>query len=562
MVGKRPSLTGWPGGICPASLLAVFGALSILGGAWAQAPSPAGPRVDGMFATSDRCYACHNTLATPNGADVSIAPDWSSSMMAHAALDPYWQAAVRRELVEHPEARVAIEDKCSTCHMPMARTSSRAAGRAGTLFSHLDPTAAPTQAAATASALDGVSCTACHQVEPEGLGEPESFTGGFVVGPPGAPRKVFGPWDVDAGRVRVMHSATAFEPVRGGHLSTSDFCATCHTLYTHALGDDGTVVGELPEQVPYLEWLHSDFAREGQSCQSCHMPVVEEPTAISSVVGVAREGLSRHVFRGGNFFLPRIFQRFGAELGVTAPPERLELMAARTREHLASSSARVALEALESDSNRLVVKVVVENLAGHKLPSAYPSRRAWLRTVVRDAAGRVLFESGAWRPDGSIVGNDNDLDPSRYEPHYEEITAAEQVQIYEAILAGPDGRVTTGLLTAVDYPKDNRLLPRGFARGGADGDIAVKGAATADANFVGGSDQILYRVSLPAEPVSWPLTVETELWYQPIAFRWAMNLDDYDTFETKRFVRYYRELAEHSAIVLTRAESMVPGPRQ
>jgi hypothetical protein len=41
-----------------------------------------------------------------------------------------------------------------------------------------------------------------------------------------------------------------------------------------------------------------------------------------------------------------------------------------------------------------------------------------------------------------------------------------------------------------------------------------------------------------------------------------MNLDDYDTLETKRFVRYYRELAEHSAIVLTRAESMVPGPRQ
>jgi hypothetical protein len=33
------------------------------------------------------------------------------------------------------------------------------------------------------------------------------------------------------------------------------------------------------------------------------------------------------------------------------------------------------------------------------------------------------------------------------------------VQIYEAVMAGPDGAVTTGLLTAVRFVKDNRLLP-------------------------------------------------------------------------------------------------------
>jgi hypothetical protein len=33
------------------------------------------------------------------------------------------------------------------------------------------------------------------------------------------------------------------------------------------------------------------------------------------------------------------------------------------------------------------------------------------------------------------VGNANDEDAVRYEPHYEEIQAADQVQIYESVMA-------------------------------------------------------------------------------------------------------------------------------
>ena len=106
--------------------------------------------------------------------------------------------------------------------------------------------------------------------------------------------------------------------------------------------------------------------------------------------------------------------------------------------------------------------VFVENLGGHKLPTAYPSRRSWLHVTVRDRNDKVIFESGALRPDGSIAGNDNDADPRRFEPHYNEITSGEQVQIYEDIMGDTKGDVTTGLLTAVRYLKDNRLLPQGF----------------------------------------------------------------------------------------------------
>ena len=84
-----------------------------------------------LFTTSHSCLACHNGLITPTGEDVSIGFDWRASMMANSARDPYWQASVRRETMDHPAAAAAIEDECSKCHMPMARYQASAAGGFG-----------------------------------------------------------------------------------------------------------------------------------------------------------------------------------------------------------------------------------------------------------------------------------------------------------------------------------------------------------------------------------------------------------------------------------------------
>ena len=81
-----------------------------------------------------------------------------------------------------------------------------------------------------------------------------------------------------------------------------------------------------------------------------------------------------------------------------------------------------------------------------------------------------MFESGAITAAGLIDGNDNDADALRYEPHYAKIAESGQVQIYEAILGDSNGAPTTGLLSAVRYLKDNRLLPRGFDKAGASPD--------------------------------------------------------------------------------------------
>ena len=542
---RAPVDGAWaPGGVPSGSALADAGA-----------PQEAPGAVADLFRTSDRCIACHKGITTSEGLDVSIGFDWRASMMANSARDPYWQAAVRRELTDYPEASAAIEDECSRCHMPMASVVSRAGGGMGSVFANLpigagDPVTGPL-------AADGVSCAACHQITPEGLGTEASFTGGFHVelDVPAGGRPMYGPFEPDSGGVGIMRSATGFQPTIAPHVQTSELCAGCHTLFTHAILPGGSEGPEFPEQVPYLEWQASAYAAEEVDCQDCHMPLVGEEVPVTGVLGRARPDVSRHVFRGGNFFMQRMLNRYRDELGVVALPQELALGADRTEAHLREATVALTIAGSELRDGRLVSDVDVRNLAGHKFPTAYPSRRAWLHVTVADAGGRIVFESGAFGPDGSIAGNDNDRDPARFEPHYAEISRPDEVQIYEGVMADGGGDVTTGLLTAQRWLKENRLLPRGFdaARGG--GRVAVRGAATQDPDFAAGGDRVRYDV--PVDSGAGPFTVRAELWFQPIAYRWAENLAEYETFETQRFVRYYREMAPGSALPLAAASATV-----
>ena len=520
------------------------GLIFLLAGASASAQTQ--PVDHSMFATSDQCIACHSNLSDADGTDVSIGHVWRGSMMAHSARDPYWQASVRREVTDHPGARAEIEDTCSTCHMPMARTLARADGGLGKVFEYLEAAERGDESAMLA--LDGVSCTTCHQIQSDNFGEESSFDGNFVIRSSADPQ-IFGPFEVDNGLRRIMQSASGFTPETSAHMQKSELCATCHTLFTTSLDDQGRELARFPEQTPYLEWRHSAYA-ESQSCQSCHMPETS-PAPISSVLGEPRENFSQHVFRGGNEFMLRLLDKYRDELLVKAPSSDLQRAAAATREHLQTSSAQLEIRGINREEGHLVVDLQVANLTGHKLPTAYPSRRVWINLAVHDTDGSLLFESGAMRSDGSIEGNDNDADASSYEPHYETINEPGQVQIYEPIIADASGRVTTGLLSAVTYAKDNRLLPEGFEKAGADSAIMVQGKAPDDASFQAGGDGIRYRVAVP--PGLQVAEVRARLMFQTIGYRWAQNLAPYEAPETKRFVTYYKDNSSTSAIVLAEA---------
>jgi hypothetical protein len=521
----------------------------------ARTAPPKGKPNLALFSHSENCMACHNNLQTPSGEDVSIGATWRSTMMANSARDPYWQAGVRRETIDHPTHTAAIQDECAGCHMPMATRIARESGGRGEVFAHLPLTARPASELRRLAA-DGVSCSVCHQISSEHLGTRESFNGEFVIEPTpdSGLRPIFGPYRVDAGRTTIMRSVSGFVQEEAPHIKQSELCATCHTLITTAFGPNGQVVGSLPEQMNYQEWRHSDFAREERSCQSCHMPAAAGPIRAASVLGETRDSLARHVFVGGNAYMIRLLNRYRHELGVKALPSELEATANATIRQLQRDTAELTMSAPAITSGTLAFDIDIRNLTGHKLPTGYPSRRLWLHVTVRNARGESVFESGAFNSTGSIAGNDGDADARRFEPHFEEVTAADQVQIYESILGDVGGAVTTGLLTATQYLKDNRLLPRGFDKSTAAAEIGVYGTAKDDRDFAGGSDRVRYRLPLA---VSGPLTIDVELRYQTIAYRWAQNLERYDAAEPKRFLSYYAATSDSSSVVIASIRARV-----
>jgi hypothetical protein len=407
-----------------------------------------------------------------------------------------------------------------------------------------------------ALAADGVSCLLCHQIDKDKFGTRESFNGQFIISGSNAQgeRPAYGPYAPDAGQSKVMLMSTGgFRPVESAHLGESEVCAVCHTLITKSLGAGGKTIGELPEQVPYLEWQHSGYHGK-RSCQSCHMPKISEDTAISSILGMPRSGVSRHSFPGGNFFMIDIFTRNRDALKVLSSPEELAGAVRKTNLYLQSQAVRVSIGAVEARGGRLEADVLIENLGGHKLPTAYPSRRVWVHLMVKDGKNQMVFESGAMNASGAITGNANDADAARFEPHYTEIRDPGQVQIYESIMADGSGAITTGVLKAVRYIKDNRLLPQGFDKKTAEKDIAVVGNALEDADFIGGSDHVRY--SIDVGKAQGPFHIDAELCFQPIGYRWAINLKSYKEREPQQFTRYYEDAASSSMEVLARASAV------
>lgn len=514
------------------------------------------PHTATAFHTSDRCVACHNGMKTPSGADYSIGSDWESSIMANSSRDPYWQGSIRRETIDHPEAGALIQNDCSICHMPAVRLADRDAGRDTHVFERFPFHALKDKTPQLQrAAQDGVSCAVCHQIKKDGLGTDTTFNGNVVIGRGvhDGQRPEYGPFDINQGHRTVMHSSTGgFLPQEADHIRDAALCGSCHTLYTEAIGPGGVRLGnKFPEQVPYQEWQHSAFY-EKKTCQQCHMPAVEEPVPITALYGERREGARRHVFVGGNFVLEGFLQDHRDGLATEVRPQDLDAAIARTSQFLQTQTAKVTIEQPAVIDGKLEFTILAQNLTGHKLPTAYPSRRVWLHVTVRDDAERAIFESGALRPDGSIVGNANDDDPSRFEPHYRVITSPDQVEIYEPILGDNRGKVTTGLLSTLGYLKDNRLLPDGFDKTTANRDVAVHGDAATDPGFTGGGSHVRYVVAM--QGARGPFHIQVELRYQPIGFRWAHNLGAYKAMEPQRLINYFDAASQKSAIVLARAE--------
>ncbi|MCB0296658.1 MAG: hypothetical protein KDG51_15785, partial [Calditrichaeota bacterium] len=205
-----------------------------------------------LFSGSGNCALCHqpglpNTAALldPDGQDISPVSLWRSSIMANAAKDPFWQAKVTAEVAAHPFLQAVIEDKCTTCHAPLGRTEAVFNGAPGYSLTEMQN---------DSLALDGVSCTLCHQIKPDNFGG-GSYSGHYLVE---NDRLIYGPYQNPF--TMPMQLTVNYTPTFGEQMQSAAHCATCHTLFTPTVDNSGQIVGELPEQTPYLEWRNSRFS--------------------------------------------------------------------------------------------------------------------------------------------------------------------------------------------------------------------------------------------------------------------------------------------------------------
>ena len=480
--------------------------------------SVAAPR----FEPAGLCSLCHSDLASPSEPRVNVAPYhlWVSSMKANASLDPYWRAKVREETAMNAAAPAAmIEDKCLRCHAPAQQYPYRS-GKLPMSLASLDSTADP-----------GVTCSLCHQITATGFGHRQSFTAGFQIG---VNDEIFGPHP-DPFPMPMLHH-TGYRPVEAAHMRKAELCATCHTVVTPILDEAGTVRGDFLEQAPFLEWLAGAESREGRSCLSCHMPELSVPVYIAHrppggpfPPTSPRSPFGRHSFAGGNVWGPAML----AELlpGLSAEFHETSARATELLSHAVGLSAHTTRV-----EQRLEVIIDVRNRTGHKLPTAYPSRRLWLHVKVMNAAGRVLFESGDWDPATSELRR-----APADQPHYSRITRPDQVMIYEAEHADLQGNPTASLLRAARYRKDNRILPRGFDRKRVslpDGALVQQlepVAVASDPDFVPGSDRILYDIRCQERPAR----VVVEALYQSIKPGHARHTAAQPNEDASRFQSLY-----------------------
>lgn len=547
--------------------VAVCLAVALAGGGEGRIPRDVRTEV---FATGIACAPCHNntddSAALRDGRGRGIAPWelWRSSMMANSARDPFFRAAMAAEAAAAPERRAEIEARCLHCHAPMASVEERNAGRPGLAAAALDRSHTDDDQDLAALALDGVSCTLCHQVLADNLGTKESLDGGFEIG---EWREIYGPHGDQF--VMPMWRVVKYWPVEGRHVTRSAHCGTCHTALLE---------GGVPELAPYLEWRNSAFDDErpepgpaAATCQACHQPRTSEGgvrirtrIAHASHAGdirwiEPREPVGRHVFVGGNTLLPAILRDHADELRVKAPAAAFDATIARAREMLEERTARLAIERVERDPERTRFVVSIENLAGHKFPTGHASRRAWLRLRARDLDGRVLVAWGEHDAEGRILGADGAPLPAELAlgpvaAHRAAFGGAGDVPIYEAVLADAEGAPVFRSVLARGFAKDNRLLPKGWSAEHPDAAATVPRGTDGDGDFAAGGDRVRCAIPVPAEIRVF--RIEVDLLYQTLSPRHAAELFLADEPEVRRFRAYY-EAADRTPVVVARAGMVV-----
>ena len=245
----------------------------------------------------------------------------------------------------------------------------------------------------------------------------------------------------------------------------------------------------------------------------------------------------------------RLLRQNMTSVGATAQPYNYDTSIARTARYLRHNTLDMNLQYINRVNDTAYYDVELINKAGHKFPSGYPARIAWVEMIVIDDQNDTIFWSGQYDGNGNVVNRD----PS-FEPHRNVITSDDQVQIYEMVMGDVNANPTTVLERADTVLKDNRIAPKGFmnAHGSID-TMRIYGIGNdADFNFSGstegtGGDVVHFHI--PLNGYTGPLTVRSKVWYHAVPRPWLDEMFAFNSTEIDSFRNFYNNANQAPSLV-------------
>jgi hypothetical protein len=230
--------------------LALFAGFSFLPGEHHQF----GAFVYRDFDTPVYCGACHK----------DILRQWEQSMMAQAFTHhwdeiEYFDLAVAHGLNNKDFGDAHLD--CNGCHAPLA---------------YLAGDVPPPRPSKGSRANESVSCEVCHLIHDYQADTPFNFN--FIINP-GKTKYSTRKSDVESPDHQIVRSELH---------GKGEFCGICH----NEKNSFGIWV-----KSTHLEWKAGPYAREGVTCQDCHMPVAKGKTAL---MGNEYEDARQHLFHGAH----------------------------------------------------------------------------------------------------------------------------------------------------------------------------------------------------------------------------------------------------------------------
>lgn len=335
------------------------------------------------FPTAAYCGHCHQAAYH----------QWKQSLHANSFRTPFYRTSVN---ILIRTKGIAEARHCDSCHNPIAVVSGMMT---------------PSVQGDTSYYLHGVTCMVCHSIQSTAS---KLGNGSYVLGVPAVM--------VDANGKRIpgivpdseifAHLDQHVEAVMKPFYKTSDFCSACHKANLPPALNDYKWIRAF---TVYDEWQQSKFSQDTPltfytadyaDCQDCHM--VRVPISLPDY-GAYKGTLASHRWPAGNTAVP-FYYGYKEQLQKTITFLKsgnylnVDIFALKIN-GLGPMIAPLGSVPFNLKAGSVVQAYIViqSKRIGHSLlPEVRDLYQAWVHVTVKDAKGRMIYQSGFVKPNGMV----------------------------------------------------------------------------------------------------------------------------------------------------------------